>query len=384
MSRFLVVLLLLLSGVSTGCNTEASMEKPLNGSFDQAPAQQPLVLPNEKIPFTPQVVATNLDVPWEMAFSPDGRIFFTQRPGTIKVIQAGKVLPQPVISFPSPFVSEGEGGLLGLALDPDFAQNHYMYAYHSYIDQGIIYNRVLRLREQNNRSSIDKVLLDRIPGSTIHNGGRLKIGPDQRLYITTGDSGNSGLAQNLSSLAGKILRLNLDGTIPEDNPFPNSQVYSYGHRNPQGLAWSNRTGNLYSSEHGSQAHDEINLIKAGANYGWPIIRGTEKRPGMESPLVESGTTTWAPSGMTFASKGVWQDQLLVGNLRGEQVLKIQFVSGKEPSIQSIHSFYQDTLGRIRDVVEGPDGSLYLLTNNRDGRGQIMQGDDKIIRLVPER
>ncbi len=339
-------------------------------------------LENQEIPYTPEVVAENLNVPWEVAFSPDSRIFFTERPGTIRVIQQGRLVPQSVISFPAPFLSIGEGGLLGLALDPDFQRNHFMYVYHSYVDSGSLYNRVLRLRESKSRATIDRVLLDRIPGNVVHNGGRLKIGPDQRLYITTGDAQNPALAQNLASLAGKILRINLDGTIPSDNPFPDSPIYSFGHRNPQGLAWSNATGNLYSSEHGSQGHDEMNLIEPGANYGWPIIQGDEKREGMRTPLLQSGSTTWAPSGMTFVTKGAWQGQLLAANLRGEQVLKISFAPGREPNIESAYLFYHNQYGRLRDVVEGPDGSLYLLTNNRDGRGTVRPGDDKIIRLRP--
>ncbi|MGD8192051.1 PQQ-dependent sugar dehydrogenase [Brevibacillus ginsengisoli] len=337
---------------------------------------------NQTIPYTPEVFADHLDIPWEMVFSPDGRVFFTERPGTIRVIQNGSLLPQPMIRFTAPFIARGEGGLLGLVLDPAFAQNHYLYVYHTYEEQGLLYNRVLRLREKNNQASIDRVLLERIPGNVFHNGGRLKIGPDQRLYITTGDAQTPALAQNLSSLAGKILRINLDGTIPADNPFPHSPIYSYGHRNSQGLAWSPATGILYSSEHGAVAHDEINVIEPGANYGWPLIQGDEQRAGMKTPLIHSHETTWAPSGMSFVTQGPWAGQLLVANLRGEQVLRIQFVPGKEPAVQKVEAFYRNQFGRLRDVVEGPDGSLYLLTNNRDGRGTVRPGDDKIIRLKP--
>ncbi|MCK9918255.1 PQQ-dependent sugar dehydrogenase, partial [Microbacteriaceae bacterium K1510] len=243
-------------------------------------------------------------------------------------------------------------------------------------------NRVIRLREQGNRATIEKVLLDKIPGNLFHNGGRLKISPDRHLFITTGDAQTPELAQDLSSLAGKILRINLDGTIPADNPFPSSAVYSWGHRNSQGLAWSPETGFLYSSEHGPIAHDEINLIEPGANYGWPIIQGDERGEGMKTPLLQSGEDTWAPSGMSFVSRGPWKDKLLVANLRGVQVLEISFVPGQEPSIKEIRYLLKDEYGRLRDVVEGPDGALYLLTSNRDGRGEVRPGDDKIIRLRP--
>jgi len=156
---------------------------------------------------------------------------------------------------------------MGIALDPNYSQNHYMYVMHSYAEGNRIYNRVVRLVENNNRASLDRVLLDKIPGGRIHNGGRIKIGPDQKLYITTGDAGNSALAQDYTSTAGKILRIELDGSIPKDNPISNSPVYSLGHRNPQGLAWNSRNV-LYASEHGQSAHDEINIIKPGANYGY--------------------------------------------------------------------------------------------------------------------
>lgn len=354
----------------------------IEGCQSNEVAGVPQMLSNQEIPYTPEVLAENLDVPWEIVFSPDGRIFFTQRPGTIRVIVNGQLLPQAVIHFSDPFIARGEGGLLGLALDPAFQQNHFLYVYHTYAERGNIYNRVLRLREENNRAVIDKVLLDRIPGNLAHNGGRIKIGPDQRLYITTGDAQNPALAQNLSSLAGKILRINLDGTIPADNPFPRSPVYSWGHRNAQGLAWSHVTGNLYSSEHGAQAHDEVNLIQPGVNYGWPLIQGDVVREGMREPLLQSDDVTWAPSGMTFITKGAWQGQLLIANLRAEQILKISFIPGKEPSIQTAQVFYRNQYGRLRDIVEGPDGSLYLLTNNRDGRGTVRPRDDKIIRLRP--
>ncbi|MBG9941515.1 glucose sorbosone dehydrogenase [Brevibacillus formosus] len=342
---------------------------------ESQPAQQ-------TFPYRMEVLADQLDVPWAMDIASDGRILFTERPGRVRVIQSGKLLPEPLISFPAPFISEGEGGLLGLVLDPDFVNNHYLYVYHTYKEGDATFNRVLRLREVNNAAQIDKVLLDKIPGSSIHNGGRIKIGPDQRLYITTGDAHEPMHAQDRTSLAGKILRINLDGTIPADNPFSGSPVYSYGHRNPQGIAWYPDTGILYSSEHGQTAHDEINRIEPGANYGWPIISGEQKKEGMKIPLLQSGDTTWAPSGMTFVSRGPWKGQLLVANLRGQQLQKISLDVSQPDTVLEAATLFQDEFGRLRDVVEGRDGTIYLLTNNRDGRGNPREGDDKIIRLVP--
>jgi glucose/arabinose dehydrogenase len=366
---------------AVGCKTNSAVNSEQPQRMQSPPVARPGLLADDQVPYTAEIVAERLDVPWALDFAPDGRLFFTERPGTVRVIQQGRLLPRPVITFPAPFVSEGEGGLLGIAVDPDFAVNHYLYVYHTYREQENVYNRVVRLKEDNNRASLDKVLLDRIPGGLIHNGGRLKIGPDRRLYITTGDAGVPERAQVLASLAGKILRLNLDGTIPADNPFRHSPVYSWGHRNPQGIAWSPQ-GSMYSSEHGAFAHDEINLIEPGANYGWPMIQGDQQASGMRAPNLHSGETTWAPSGMAFVATGPWRDQLFVANLRGEQILKIAFQPANPRSIQAVEAFYRNKYGRIRDVVQGRDGFLYLLTNNRDGRGEPRPGDDAIIRLRP--
>jgi len=334
----------------------------------------------DEIPYTIETLAEGLNVPWEMDVAEDGRIFFTERPGAVRVMVKGELLSDPVIEMGEPFRSGGEGGLLGLVLDPQFADNHYIYVYHTYETNGEIQNRILRLKEENNRASIDQVLLDGLAGAQNHNGGRMKIGPDGYLYITAGDRYEPELAQEEQSLGGKILRIGLDGSVPADNPFPGSPVYSFGHRNPQGLAWHPEIKLLYASEHGQSAHDEINLIEPGANYGWPLIEGDEKQPNLKSPLIHSGEETWAPSGMTFVSQGPWKGQLLVANLRGNQVLKLSFRDqGKR--VDDADTLFQDW-GRIRNVYEGADGTVYIITNNRDGRGLPAEGDDKIYQLKP--
>lgn len=334
-----------------------------------------------QMPYEVEIVAENLVVPWAIALSDEGKIYFTERSGAVRVIEDGKLRPQPIITFGPPFVSQGEGGLMGIVLDPNYSQNRYMYVMHSYEEEGQIYNRVVRLIERDNEAFINRILLDKIPGGQIHNGGRIKIGPDQKLYITTGDAGNPMLAQDLASTAGKILRIELDGSIPEDNPFTNSPVYSLGHRNPQGLVWHSNNI-LYASEHGQSAHDEINIIKPGANYGWPLVQGDQdtSEVNIEKPLLHSGEETWAPSGIAFINQGPWQDQLLVAALRGEQVLAVS-LNEEGTGVEQSESRFKNEYGRLREVIEADDGSIYLTTNNRDGRGNPDATDDKIIRLV---
>lgn len=334
------------------------------------------------------IVASNLEVPWAMAFAPDGRIFLTERPGRIRIVQDGGLQDEPWINLE--VAATGEGGLLGLALDPKFNENHYVYVAYTYAVGNRLQNRLVRLREDSatKRGVLDKVLLDNVPAGSIHDGGRVKFGPDGKLYWTMGETGNAELAQDLASLNGKILRLNPDGTIPDDNPFAGSPVYSYGHRNPQGLAWQTGTGRLYATEHGPSGgsygvgQDEVNYIEPGKNYGWPLIIGTEAREGMVTPIIQSGKTeTWAPSGATFVSGGSWDGSLLFTGLRGQSLYRLVLDRDDPRKVISFERYFANQFGRLRDVVQGPDGALYLLTNNRDGRGNPRAGDDKILRLT---
>jgi glucose/arabinose dehydrogenase len=237
---------------------------------------------------------------------------------------------------------------------------------------------------------LDKVLLDNGAGNIIHDGGRIKFGPDGKIYWTLGETGDSQLAQDLSSLNGKILRINPDGTIPADNPFAGSPVYSYGHRNPEGLAFQPETNRLYATEHGpsggvfGQGEDEINYIEAGRNYGWPVIHGDQKQEGMVSPIIQSGESeTWAPSGATFVAGGPWDGSLLFAGLRGETLYRLVLDKNDPRKVTSFNKYLAGQFGRLRDVVQGPDGALYVLTNNTDGRGNPRPGDDRILRLTPK-
>lgn len=338
----------------------------------------------DTFPYNIEIVAVNLNVPWAIDISEDGRLYVTERTGSIWIMQDGDFLPEPLITFDPPFVSQGEGGLMGLALDPDFLTNHYIYVMYSYLEDGKMYNRVVRLLEQDNKAVIDRILMDRIPGGGTHNGGRIKIGSDDKLYITTGDAGTASLAQDINSLAGKILRINLDGSIPEDNPFDGSPVYSLGFRNPQGLAW-NLDHVLFASEHGQTGHDEINVVYPGANYGWPIAEGNEAADqiDVEMPLIESGNETWAPAGIAFADYGPWNGNLLVASLFGEELLAMT-LNPANTEVLFVGEWLNSQFGRLREVFQARDGSVYLTTSNMDRRRTPFPGDDKIIRLIPKR
>lgn len=332
---------------------------------------------NQEIP-AESVIAKNLDVPWAIAFLPDGHMLVTERPGNI-VLVTSDGNKQIVGHISADQKKDGEGGLLGIALHPQFTNNHYVYFYYTYKSSGSeTLNRVVRMKFENNSFSHGEIIVDKIPGALYHNGGRIKFGLDNYLYITTGDSQVSSLAQDTNSLAGKILRITDLGKPASGNPF-NNLVYSYGHRNPQGIAWDN-AGNLWATEHGRSnptGFDELNFILPGKNYGWPTIQGDEKKNGMETPKINSGpTTTWAPSGMAIIGNSVF-----FAGLKG-QALYEAVVNGNK--VTELKKHFTETYGRLREVVVGPDGMLYITTSNRDGRGTPNTDDDKIIRINPNK
>ena len=319
-----------------------------------------------------EVLVTNLDIPWSLDFLPDGRGIVTQRAGSIKMLNKDGKLSNVIFSI-SEVKHIGEGGLLGIAVHPRFDENNFIFVYYTYSSSGDnTLNRVVRYKFKNETFSDKKIIIDEIPGGTNHNGGRLKFGPDGYLYVTTGDAGQPSLAQNKNSLAGKILRVDQDGKAAPENPFRNL-IYSYGHRNPQGLAW-NSQGMLYSTEHGPLAHDELNRAIPGGNYGWPTIQGSQKYNDMITPIKESSFGTWAPSGTAF-----YNDRLFFAGLRGTALFEAKI---QNESIE-LQEHFKNEFGRIRDVVLGPDNYLYILTNNTDGRGRPSAADDKIIRINPE-
>ena len=260
--------------------------------------------------------------------------------------------------------------------------------YYTYNELVTTSNKVVRYQLTDGKITEDKVLIDGIPGASYHDGGRVQFGPDGKLYITTGEAGNPELSQDMNSLGGKILRINSDGTIPEDNPWANSPIYTIGHRNPQGIDWD-ESGNLVATEHGpsgwrGSAHDEINLITPGANYGWPDVIGDETAEGLQNPILHTGDDTWAPSGAEFYYGDKipqWSGKYFVATLRGNHLHMIDF-DLQNNKVISHEKLFQDEFGRLRDVQTGPDGYLYILTSNQDGRGSPSSNDDRILRIVP--
>ncbi|MGN7477791.1 PQQ-dependent sugar dehydrogenase [Solibacillus silvestris] len=339
----------------SGCNTNEKQAEPVLNAEKQIGAVEGQW----------EVIASKLDAPW--AINKLGNIFYmTERTGHIAKVVQNEVMRQEV-KLEQALSTASETGLLGFVLAPDFDQSNEAYAYYTYEKGSEQFNRIVLLRLEDNSWHERKVLIDEIPSGTYHHGGRLKLGPDGKLYATAGDASSPEIAQDTKILGGKILRLNLDGSVPEDNPFPHSYVYSYGHRNPQGITWT-QDGTMYASEHGQSANDEINEIKAGQNYGWPIIEGPEKQSGLVSPLFTSGDgNTWAPSGVAF-----YNGKLYVAALRGTAILEFDLETKEVKEIVN-------NVGRIRDVwIE--EERLYFVTNNTDGRGKPNDNDDQLYEL----
>ena len=336
-----------------------------------------------------ETVATGLQVPWQLAFAPDGRIFFTERRGDIRVIEAdGKLALDPVITIPE-VEHQGETGMTGLALHPNFARNHWLYVAYAYQPNATV--RIVRYTEQDGKLTTPKTILDHIPGAFIHAGTALSFGPDGKLYATTGDTAKRNQAQDLDALQGKTLRLNDDGSIPNDNPFvgrahARPEIWTYGNRNSQGIAWQPGTNVMWQAEHGPsgfdgpEGGDEINVIKKGANYGWPVIHHDMTHVGMESPKL-LWTPAVAPSGCAFydgSKLPQFRGNLFVACLKGETLMRLTIKGDRVVHQQRLITGY----GRLRAVAEGPDGYLYFTTSNRDGRGAPRADDDKIFRIVP--
>ncbi|MFG3052077.1 PQQ-dependent sugar dehydrogenase [Kitasatospora sp. NPDC048239] len=320
-------------------------------------------------------VTDGLAAPWGLAVLPDGDLLVSERDSAQIVRVAAKDGAKTVAGTVPGVTAGGEGGLLGIALSPGFATDHLVYAYFSTATD----NRIVRFgydpaQPSGQQLGTPEVLLTGIPHGPRHNGGRIAFGPDGLLYAGTGDSSNSALAQDKGSLGGKILRLAPDGSPAPGNPFPDSPVYSYGHRNVQGLAWDPQ-GRLWASEFGQDSWDELNLIKPGGDYGWPVVEGIATNPDYLNPVAQWRTADASPSGIAYADGAIW-----MAALRGTRLWRIPLDGDHLASAPQ--EFLNGAYGRLRTVVADRDGTLLVVTNNTDGRGDPQPGDDRILRLSP--
>lgn len=364
-----------LFSINMGCSTDS--------------AQRPEPMTSSLAAYKVEVVAQGLEVPWGFAFARDGRVFVTERPGRLRVIRNGKLDTTPYASF-SEIINRGEGGLMDVSLHPKFDENRFLYITYVANTQPPTV-RIVRYTDTGTGIGSPKTIIDGIAAAMFHCGCRARFGPDGKLYITTGEKFEKARAQDMNDLCGKTLRLNDDGTIPKDNPFVGQagvrpEIWSSGHRNAQGIVWHPETKAMYQSEHGpSQSDapgggDEINLVEQGKNYGWPIIHHAEAKQGLESPMIEY-TPAVAPGSAAFCTGKMfpeWKNQLFVGFLRGEALLRLK-VDGKK--VIGEERMFLNQYGRIREVAEAPDGSIWFSTSNRDGRGRPDQADDRIFRLT---
>ncbi len=378
-----IVLALLL--IAVACASPAPTGVP-----DAAVTVEPLANESQSR-FLIETVAKGLEVPWGIAFLPNGDLMFTERPGRVRIVKNDKLQSEAVFRVPDVEPSS-ESGLMDISLHPDFESNNFVYLAYAYSKDGK-FVKVVRYKYDGTTLIEDKVIIDQIPAAPNHAGTRARFGPDGMLYVTTGDATDWELAQRTDSLAGKTLRLEPDGAVPSDNPFVKNgayraEIYSLGHRNAQGLAWHPTSGLMFQTEHGPSGFegrgggaDELNIVEAGKNYGWPEIWGQTKKAGMEAPLLEY-TPACAPAslmiyrGDKFPS---FKGDLFFGCLRGTRMMRVKVdgrrVVGQQPLLNN-------NLGRIREVAEGPNGEIYVSTSNRDGRGSPDDTDDRILRIVP--
>jgi glucose/arabinose dehydrogenase len=323
---------------------------------------------------TIQIIATHLEQPWALDFA-DNRIFITEKIGKIRVVKSDVMLDEPLATLRTANIFDG--GLLGIAVHPNFTNNHLLYVYYTYEEDGKLWNKILKITEFEDKLKDASTILDKIPGSKFNNGGVIKFGPDNKLYVATGaDSEYSHDAQNLNLLSGKILRLNDDGSIPSDNPFPNSPVFSYGHSNLRGMTWD-KSVSLYVTELGPSKNDEINLVVKGQNYGWPEQQciGDEKFVNAllcYDPAIEPGGIVYY-----LGDKLDFKNDMIMASMKPENLDRLKINEGKVEYQKSILS----GLGRIRDVNEGPDGYLYIITSNTDGKAFPDSSDDKLVRIL---
>ncbi|HEX5565754.1 MAG TPA: PQQ-dependent sugar dehydrogenase [Streptomyces sp.] len=364
------------TNATAGRSTDSSEQAPGSpGGASPAPAKGSVKVVD--------TVAEGLDSPWGLAPLPDGDLLVSSRDeGTIQRIDGDSGKKTELGSVPG-VEAEGEGGLLGIALSPDFARDHYVYAYFTSASD----NRIVRMlydadKAEGKQLGAPSTVLRGIPKGGIHNGGRIAFGPDRMLYAGTGDAGEHGLSQDKESLGGKILRMTPEGEPPgHGNPEAGSVVYSYGHRNVQGLAWDDQK-RLWASEFGQHTWDELNLIRPGGNYGWPEVEGKAGKKGFIDPVAQWKPAEASPSGIAFARGSVW-----MAGLRGERLWRIPLDgttrTGSGEGVKPVaepHAFLKGEYGRLRTVVSDGGDGLWLVTSETDSRGTPSKGDDRILKL----
>ena len=343
--------------------------------------------PQGQVQVRVEEVVTGLEVPWGVAFLPNNEMLVTERPGRVRLVQNGKLRPQSVATID---VSDrGEGGLLGIAVHPEFTSNRFFYIYFTANSQGSAENRVerWRLSADGTQATRDRTIIDNIPVAQFHNGGRIRFGPDGLLYIGTGDARTPDLSQDVESLAGKILRVTPEGQVPADNPFAGNPVYISGIRNTQGFDWIN-SSTLWVSDHGPSGelgrsgHDKVSVAQGGDNLGWPTTYRCDSKPGLVQPAIVWQQALPPGGAAIYTGNAIqeWKDNLIVAALRAEQLQRVVIdpVSGQ---VQQHEIYLQGQQGRLRDAVMGPDGELYVTTSNCDGRGRCPAKRDKILRVT---
>jgi glucose/arabinose dehydrogenase len=380
----LLVLIAAACGGGTAARSAATPAARPTATAAPTPTPTPTLAPPGPLQLTQQSIARDLVAPWALAFAADGAIWLTERPGRVRVIRDGQLLADPALTLPVVTANGCEDGLLGIAI-----QEPYAFLYYTYAGPAGNTNRVSRFTIAGDKLTSEQVLVDGIPGGACyHFGGRLKLGPDGWLYFTVGDGYVPARATDPNGLNGKILRVHTDGSGRE--------VYAWGFRNPQGLAWD-PAGNLYASSNGPTGdlnlccRDEVDLVQQGGFYGWPEWAATTRTSypqgslpaARTAPIAVSGdTTVWAPSGMTFyAPSKNERPTLLLAELKGQALRRFVIDPGDPAKVASQEIVLQGR-GRLRDAVAGPDGCLYVLTGNRDTRGTPQAGDDQVLKLCP--
>lgn len=337
-------------------------------------------LPQPDVTIDIQVLTQNLTHPWEITWGPDNMIWMTERGGKVSRVNPSTGIATAVITI-ADVKSTGEGGLLGMTLHPSFTANPHVFVVYNYDKAGVYTEKVVRYTFAGGTLSSPIVILDNIPAANIHNGSRLLISSDLKLFITTGDAANQPSAQNLSSVSGKILRVNLDGSIPSDNPIAGSPVWSFGHRNPQGLVFAN--DKLYSSEHGPEKDDEVNIILKNRNFGWPTVNGlcdeTAEQSFCSTNNVAQPISRWTPTiavaGMDFYNNDAipqWKNSLIMATLKDASLYQLK-LNAVGDIVNDSKKLISGTYGRLRDVCVSPDGKVYVATSNGS--------NDKIVVLM---